>query len=118
MPMLRHACRSLCCAAALLAILGRPPAPARANVPPTDLADQVASLLPSVVAIQTIATTPQGRMYFDGSGFIIDPSGIVATNRHVILGAYEITVKAPGLPPLKAKPLYISTGDRSRAAQG
>ncbi len=108
--MIRHALRGLCCAAVLLAVMERLPSPAAAAVPPPDLADQVATLLPSVVAIQTIAMTPQGRMFFDGSGFIIDPSGIVATNRHVILGAYQITVKVPGLPPLKATPLFVSTG--------
>ena len=48
-------------------------------------------------------------MYFDGSGFIIDPSGIIVTNRHVIAGAYEITVILPGLAgDCPATPLYIS----------
>ena len=35
---------------------------------------------------------PPRRMQSLGSGFIIDPSGIVVTNNHVIDGADEITV--------------------------
>ena len=107
--MRQHSLRSILCAAALLVSLGLPSSRAVADVPTSDLANQVASLLPAVVVIQTIATTPQGgRMYFAGSGFIIERSGIIVTNRHVIAGAYQIMVTVPGLPPLKATPLYIS----------
>lgn len=108
--MRQHGLRSILCAAALLASLGLPSPRVVADVPPPGLAAQVASLLPAVVAIRTIATTPQGTWYFEGSGFIIEPSGIIVTNRHVIAGAYQITVTVPGLPPLKATPLYISEG--------
>lgn len=38
-----------------------------------------------------------------GSGFVIDPSGIVVTNNHVIDGADEITVNFPDGLSLKAK---------------
>ena len=38
-----------------------------------------------------------------GSGFVIDPSGIVITNNHVIEGADEITVNFPDGTKLKAK---------------
>src|SRR5260370_19070653 len=83
-------------------------------------ADLVATLLPSVVNISTVrfvdpapgesvatrANTPSannsaapnnssassGRRRSLGSGFVIDASGIIATNRHVIEGATEISV--------------------------
>ena len=78
-----------------------------ANVP-ADLAARVAPLLPSIAAIRTKASTSQGSTFFEGSGFIVDPSGLLLTNRHVIQGAYEISVTLPGLPPLIAKPAFIS----------
>ena len=37
------------------------------------------------------STAPRGRRFL-GSGFIIDPSGIIVTNRHVIEGATDILV--------------------------
>ncbi len=37
-------------------------------------------------------TQPRGKMGSLGSGFIVDPSGYVVTNNHVIDGAQEITV--------------------------
>ena len=47
-----------------------------------------------------------------GSGFIIDPSGIVVTNNHVIDGADEITVTLQDNTSLKAKVLgRDETGD-------
>jgi serine protease Do len=55
--------------------------------------------MPAVVNIATWKLRPSDepggqprRVKFYGSGFIIDPSGIVVTNRHVIDGALEITV--------------------------
>jgi serine protease Do len=78
------------------------------NLAVSGLAARVAALLPSVAEIKTIADTPQGRMFFDGSGFVIDPDGVIVTNRHVIAGAYEITAILPGQPPLAAKPLFVS----------
>ena len=67
-----------------------------------DYSDLVATLLPSVVNISTIRTDTVGkdagpstsapRRKSLGSGFVIDPSGIIVTNRHVIEGALEITV--------------------------
>lgn len=61
-----------------------------------DVADVVARVKPSVVAITTEITsyffnqtyTQQGA----GSGWIIDPNGIIVTNNHVIEGAKTITV--------------------------
>ena len=52
-----------------------------------------------------------------GSGFIIDPSGIVVTNNHVIDGADEITVTLQDNTSLKAKVLgRDETGDIAAAA--
>ena len=94
-------------AAALLFAVAAPP-PLRADESAAGYAAQVAPLLPAVASVKTIANTPQGRMYFDGSGFVIDPSGIIVTNRHVIAGAYQIAVVLPGIGRLPAKPLYIN----------
>ena len=48
------------------------------------------------------APTPR-KMQSLGSGYIIDPSGIVVTNNHVIDGADEITVTTPDGLSLKAE---------------
>ncbi len=45
---------------------------------------------------------PERRMQSLGSGFIIDPSGIIVTNNHVIEGADEITVTLQDNTSLKA----------------
>jgi serine protease Do len=76
--------------------------PARAADAPAGQA-LVAHELPSVVSISILrapsapaatpsnAAAPRGRRFL-GSGFIIDPSGIIVTNRHVIEGATDILV--------------------------
>ncbi len=46
---------------------------------------------------------PPRKMQALGSGFIIDPSGIIVTNNHVINGAEEITVTLQDNTVLKAK---------------
>ncbi len=48
---------------------------------------------------------PDRRMQSLGSGFIIDPSGLIVTNNHVIDGADEITVTLQDNTSLKAKVL-------------
>ena len=45
---------------------------------------------------------PERRAQSLGSGFIIDPSGYIVTNNHVIEGADEITVTLPDNTTLKA----------------
>jgi serine protease Do len=64
---------------------------------PADLSDIVARVLPSVVSINVEvtstnfmgqSTTQQGA----GSGWIIDASGLIVTNNHVVEGAQNITV--------------------------
>src|SRR5580658_250297 len=62
--------------------------------------DLLGRVLPSVVAItSTMSGSGQGGagaatgFHTDrGSGFVIDPSGLIATNNHVIAGAYQIQV--------------------------
>lgn len=66
-----------------------------------DVPALVARLLPSVVNISTVRyesaqgeprTVPAARRRSLGSGFVIDPAGMILTNRHVIENADEITV--------------------------
>jgi serine protease Do len=62
-----------------------------------DIADIVARVKPSVVAITTETTVLDffNRQYTQegaGSGWVIDSSGIIVTNNHVIEGAKTITV--------------------------
>ena len=84
--------------------------PARAAMPPEEkpanLPDLVATLLPAVVSVFALSqkagpggsVAQGGEMMMSaphresGSGFIIDPSGYIVTNRHVIAGTYKVTV--------------------------
>lgn len=73
-----------------LCLAAAAPAPGDAQRMP----DVVASLFPAVVNITTLRPGEDGgpaKRSF-GSGFIIAPSGTVVTNRHVIHGAYHVTV--------------------------
>ncbi len=80
---------------------------------PFGRAHRISELLPVVVAINTHKTvtdddsgsgtsTPRIEESF-GSGFIIDPSGYIATNKHVIADATDITVTLQDGTPLPAK---------------
>ena len=90
----RRLCRGIVFVASLLAVCA-PSAYADDNY-----ADLVARVLPSVVSITVRKSVPvQGTserrdsgIYIMGSGFIIDPSGYVVTNRHVVLDAYSIVI--------------------------
>src|SRR5271165_5000991 len=83
-------------AVALTAALGSQPAAAQGTMD-FNQSDLIRSLLPSVV---NVASTVQGSTQSgaarpqtsQGSGFVIDPSGLIATNDHVIHGAYQIQV--------------------------
>lgn len=101
--MLRPLRSGLIVAAALLSLAVSAQA---GSPPPTDIVPLVARLLPSVVNISTVRVeTPTHdaneaamtevtgkRRKSLGSGFIIDPSGIIVTNKHVIEGATDIHV--------------------------
>lgn len=56
-----------------------------ADVPAANLADLVEKVAPSIVQITTNVSL--------GSGFVIDKSGLIVTNYHVIHGATRATVK-------------------------
>lgn len=88
-------------------------------------ADLIRSLLPTVVNIavhkEDVPTETQTAnasastgsatditKTFVGSGFIIDPSGVVVTNEHVVDGAYEITVTLSDGTVLPGKLLHAS----------
>jgi serine protease Do len=81
----------------------------------------IARLLPTVVAIQTrtmstakpadTTTASAAAMHTEvslGSGFVVDPSGYILTNQHVVKGAYEIIVTLSDQTKLKAS--LIGTG--------
>jgi serine protease Do len=80
---------------------------------PFGRAHRIAELLPLVVAVNThvmVAGDDSGSGTAEphltesfGSGFIIDPSGYIATNKHVIAGATDITVTLQDGTPLPAK---------------
>ena len=74
-------------------------APALARTMETGDFDVVQNATPAVVAIATWKVRPPAnagdsprRVKTSGSGFIIDPTGIIVTNKHVIDGALNITV--------------------------
>jgi serine protease Do len=91
-PSLRNCIAALLCALSFAA----PTAPAHAAATSVDWSDIVQHTIPCVVniAIETIATKDgvEQRRRDVGSGFVIDPSGIIATNKHVIAGAFRIIV--------------------------
>jgi serine protease Do len=86
--------------------------------------DLIRSLLPTVVNIairKEVAPDTGGAnaasaagdqsdivKTFVGSGFIIDPSGLIVTNNHVVEGAFEITVTLSDDTVLPAKLLHAS----------
>jgi serine protease Do len=98
------------------------PPPALAGEAGLDISDLVPKLLPAVVNISTrqlivptngkpgqVAQQSPSTRQSLGSGFIIDPTGIIVTNNHVIADAYDITVTLQDNQELKATLIATST---------
>ena len=66
--------------------------PAAAEVPGHALSSVVAEVIPAVVAISANRTSGQGPQHDFGTGFVIDQTGLILTNKHVIEGASDISV--------------------------
>ncbi|MCW3474216.1 trypsin-like peptidase domain-containing protein [Limobrevibacterium gyesilva] len=111
--------RALVCAAALALSAPLAPWPATAAEPVSGLAELIPGLLPAVVNISTIkvvqapptpgkpgAAAAASRRKSLGSGFVIEPSGIIMTARHVIDTAVEITVTLFDGNQYRAQVLY------------
>jgi len=89
------------------------PAESLRDLLPFGRTHRIARLLPTVVNITThkMFQDPPGpsadpeprRIETAGSGFIVDPSGLIVTNRHVIDGAQDITVTLQDGTALPAK---------------
>jgi len=79
------------------------------------IADVVAKVYPSVVAINTevvtldIFRTPLTQKGA-GSGWIIDKDGIIVTNNHVVEGAKKVTVELSDGRTFEPDPRHIHTG--------
>jgi serine protease Do len=76
------------------------------------IADVVAAVKPSVVAIDTETTFQIFRRSFTqqgaGSGWIIDESGIIVTNSHVVAGAKSIIVTLDDGRTIKVDPNAVA----------
>ncbi len=96
-------------AAGLLPVAPRPADAQQIQMMPPSQADVIRSLLPAVVNITSFVTDTsvtaamnaanvpanQGAAHpkaVQGSGFVIDPSGVILTNSHVVAGAYDVQV--------------------------
>ncbi len=107
-PPMRHPMRAILLGAFLLGgfLLGCGPALAGAPPGGASVADVLARVLPSVVNITNISAgralpgEVQGSLPIPladkrsyASGFIIDPRGYIATNKHVVIGSERLIVK-------------------------
>jgi serine protease Do len=84
------------------------------------IADVVAFVKPSVVTIDTEVTYRIGHRSFTqtgaGSGWIIDESGVIVTNNHVIAGAGSIIVTLDDGRTFTVAPNTVATDDQSDLA--
>ena len=104
----------------LLVVVSLAPTPGSAQIRdllPFGRTHRIAQVLPTVVNISVIELVPDPadpaapprRVEHFGSGFIVDPSGIIVTNRHVINGVSEINVTVSAGTIYKAKLLATTT---------
>jgi S1-C subfamily serine protease len=100
--------RGLLGGAVLSSALPRTVAGAATAEPHEGLADLIARLFPSVVAIRTVVNSPGGQLAISGSGFIVSSSGVIATNRHIIAGGTKFSVTLVGRDPLPATVIYVA----------
>jgi S1-C subfamily serine protease len=80
---------TVACAMSLLAIAITATVPAASQRAPS-LPDLARSVSPAVVVIVT--SDKNGNPLAEGSGFVVDANGLIATNLHVIRGAYSASV--------------------------
>jgi serine protease Do len=116
--------RALLCALLLAPLLGGPGI-ARGerllDLVPFSRTHRLSRVLPTVVNIsmtkmkteasasdQTTAPEPHLTQFY-GSGFIVDPSGIIVTNRHVVDGALQVAVTLPSGSTLPARISGVAT---------
>jgi serine protease Do len=89
----------------LLLAAAAPSTAQQTQIMPDSQATLINNLLPGVVnitvfrsdgaatsAMNAAASVPSEPKEILGSGFVIDPSGVIMTNQHVIAGAYDIQV--------------------------
>ncbi|MEO1657320.1 MAG: trypsin-like peptidase domain-containing protein [Pseudomonadota bacterium] len=79
----------------LVAVVALVIAPTRAAAVPDSFADLAENVLPSVVNVSAVAVGPGSAASEPvalGSGFVVDPRGLVVTNNHVIENARNVVV--------------------------
>ncbi len=109
---MRHRFRSVILSGLILAaglpfLAPQPAAAQQMQMMPPGRAELIRGLLPTVVNITSVVmdtpataamnatsggTDPNRPRTFLGSGLVIDPSGVILTNNHVVAGAYDVRV--------------------------
>ena len=96
--------------------LGLPDKVARAGVPVTGWSDIAQQVVPAIVNIwverisrSEDSNATEQRKTYSGSGFIVDPSGEIVTNKHLIEGAFSIIVTLKDGTELPAKLLAAAS---------
>ena len=121
---LRSATLRICVGLAVGVLAGLPLPAANATgatMPGVGWADIAARVVPATVSVLVVKVAASAKdsgngtpaspghwQRFVGSGFIVDPSGIIVTNKHVILGALWITVRLQDGAELPAKVIAAS----------